>query len=184
MPRELADCGKLKDLNLKGNNLTDKRLLKLVDQCRTKQVLDYVRQHSPKSNGDTEPAGNKSKKGKKSRKLSENEQISNAIDKLTHELKVMKITDEAPKIELSEKVKSVRPHIIACIVRNVTFTEESFKKFIQLQTKLHEGICEKRNAATLATHDLNLFQPGILIEISFFKVFLLSTFFTLLFINK
>ncbi|XP_043478109.1 leucine-rich repeat-containing protein 47-like [Leptopilina heterotoma] len=160
VPRELSDCGKLKDLNLKGNNLSDKRLSKLVDQCRTKQVLDYVRQHSPKMSGDNDSTSVKTKKGKKSRKLSENEQNVNVIDKLTHELKVMKITDETPNIEINEKVKTVRPHIIACIVRNMTFTDESFKKFIQLQTKLHDGICEKRNAATLATHDLNLLKAG------------------------
>lgn len=163
VPGELADCVKLKELNLKGNKLADKRLLKLVDQCRTKQILDYVRQHCPKSGTDSSGSGNKSKKGKKVRKSSENDQIGNALEKLTHELKVLKVTDESPKIEILEKVKIVRPHIIACIVRNMTFTEESFKKFIQLQTKLHEGICEKRTAATLATHDLDLLVPGNLI---------------------
>ena len=158
----MADCTKLKDLNLKGNSLLDKRLLKLVDQCRTKQVLDYVRQHCSRSDGDSGGgSGNKSKKGKKARKLSENESNLNTLEKLTHELKVLKVTDEVPKIVISEKVKTVRPHIIACIVRNMTFTEESFKKFIQLQTKLHDGICDKRQAATLATHDLNLLMPGL-----------------------
>lgn len=166
----MADCGKLKDLNLKGNNLSDKRLLKLVDQCRTKQVLDYVRQHSPKMSGDNDSTSVKTKKGKKSRKVSENEQNVNVIEKLTHELKVMKITDETPKIEIIEKVKIVRPHIIACIVRNMTFTDESFKKFIQLQTKLHDGICEKRNAATLATHDLNLLKAGTFLFFQTFKI--------------
>ena len=174
VPGELADCLKLKELNLKGNNLSDKRLLKLVDQCRTKQVLDYVRQHCPKASGDSGGSVNKSKKGKKGRKSSENEHIANTLEKLTHELKVLKVTDEAPKIQITEKVKSVRPHIIACIVRNMTFTEESFKKFIQLQTKLHESICEKRTAATLATHDLNLLMSGIsiinLIYIFFFSL--------------
>jgi hypothetical protein len=29
-----------------------------------------------------------------------------------------------------------------------------------LQTKLHDTICEKRNAATIATHDLDLLCPG------------------------
>lgn len=53
------------ELNLKGNKLTDKRLMKLVDQCRTKQVLDYVRDHCPKT--EQGPAvGGGGKKGKKS----------------------------------------------------------------------------------------------------------------------
>lgn len=57
------------------------------------------------------------------------------------------------KIVVQENVKSVRGFILACLVHDIKFTEESFRKFIQLQTKLHEGVCEKRNAATIATHD-------------------------------
>lgn len=52
-------------------------------------------------------------------------------------------------------VKCVREHLLGCIVNNVSFTEESYKKFIQLQNKLHDSICEKRNSATIATHDFN-----------------------------
>ncbi|XP_046611616.1 leucine-rich repeat-containing protein 47-like [Neodiprion virginianus] len=160
VPKELSDCGKLKELNLKGNPLSDKRLYKLVDQCRTKQVLDYVRQHCPKV-GDGSGAPGKSKKGKKGRKSSEsNDSNINSVEKLTHKLRVLKVMDETPVVQITEHVKTVRPHIVACVVRNLSFTEESFKKFIQLQTKLHEGICEKRNAATIATHDLDLIKPG------------------------
>lgn len=165
VPNELSDCNKLKELNLKGNPLSDKRLYKLVDQCRTKQVLDYVRQHCPKSGGDNSAVGGKSsKKGKKGRKSSEtNESNVNSVDKLTHKLRVTKVLDDTPVVQITEHVKSVRPHIVACIVRNLKFTEESFRKFIQLQTKLHEGICEKRNTATIATHDLDLVASGNLI---------------------
>ena len=57
------------EINLKGNKLSDKRLLKLVDQCRSKQVLDYVRQHCPHTgdSGDAS-ASSKAKKGKKNKK--------------------------------------------------------------------------------------------------------------------
>lgn len=161
VPNELSDCNKLKELNLKGNPLSDKRLYKLVDQCRTKQVLDYVRQHCAKA-GDNSGGGGKSKKGgKKGRKSSEsNDSNVNSVDKLTHKLRVLKVVEETPVVQITDHVKSVRPHIVACVVRNLTFTEDTFKKFIQLQTKLHEGICEKRNAATIATHDLDLVTPG------------------------
>jgi hypothetical protein len=57
----------LTELNLKGNKLSDKRLLKLVDQCHSKQVLDYVRQHCVRSSSGTEGLG-KGKKSKKSKK--------------------------------------------------------------------------------------------------------------------
>lgn len=59
------------------------------------------------------------------------------------------------KVILTNEVKNVREHFIGCILNNLKFTEESFKKFIQLQNKLHDNICEKRNVATIATHDFN-----------------------------
>lgn len=155
VPGELADCGKLKEVDLKGNKLADKRLLKLVNQCHSKQVLDYVRQHCSRSKLSTE--ANKSRKGRKTSKCSESE---TTMDGLMYRLKVLRMADDTPVIETTEHVKRVRPYIAACIVKNMKFTDESFKKFIQLQTKLHDGICEKRNAATIATHDFKLIAPG------------------------
>ncbi|XP_003705780.1 leucine-rich repeat-containing protein 47 [Megachile rotundata] len=159
VPGEIADCNKLKELQLKGNKLTDKRLLKLVDQCHNKQIIEYIKLHCPRSSGSTN-ANTKSKKGKKAQKLSESENSANTIENLTHKLKVLKVTNDTPEIKITKHVKNVRPFIAACIVKNLKFTEDSFKKFIQLQTKLHDGICEKRNAATIATHDVKLITPG------------------------
>lgn len=51
--------------------MSDKRLLKLIQQCRTKQVLDYVKQHgedAPKSTGNAPAQNQKSAKSKKSKK--------------------------------------------------------------------------------------------------------------------
>lgn len=155
VPSELADC-KLKEVYLKGNKLSDRRLTKLINQCSTKQVLDYVKSHCPRSELATTEA-NTSRKGKKGQKVSESE---NVAESLAHKLKVLKVVDDMPVIKLMEDVKNIRPYIVACIVKNLSFTEESFKKFIQLQTRLHDGICEKRNAATIATHDLKLVVPG------------------------
>lgn len=60
------------DLDLSENPVSDKRLLKLIQQCRTKQVLDYVKQHgedAPKSDGNEKSTQNqKSSKSKKSKK--------------------------------------------------------------------------------------------------------------------
>lgn len=52
-------------------------------------------------------------------------------------------------------VKTVREHFLGCIVNNVSFTDDTFKRFIQLQNKLHDTVCDKRIAATIATHDFN-----------------------------
>jgi len=146
----------LKEAYLKGNKLSDRRLMKLISQCSTKQILDYVKLHCPRSELSTTEA-NISRKGKKNHKVSESESI---VENLAHKLRVLKVIDDMPVIKLMENVKTIRPYIAACIVKNMSFTEESFKKFIQLQTKLHDGICEKRNAATIATHDLKLVAPG------------------------
>ncbi|KAI4487744.1 hypothetical protein M0802_011849 [Mischocyttarus mexicanus] len=159
VPGELADCHKLKELNLKNNSLTDKRLAKLVDQCHTKQVLEYVKLHCLRQNP-TNNVTNKSKKGKKGNKLSESENAAAQIDVLAHKLKVLKTSDSTLSIRVTPHVKNVRPFITACIVKDLIFTTETLKKFIQLQTKLHDGICEKRNAATIATHDLDQIVPG------------------------
>ncbi|XP_012273719.1 leucine-rich repeat-containing protein 47 [Orussus abietinus] len=159
VPGELADC-KLKEVNLKGNILSDKRLFKLVDQCRTKQVLDYVRQNCPRASETPSHVIDKSKKSKKGRKSSESKTVIPPIEKCTHTLRITKVSEITPSIKITPEVKDVRPHILGCIIKNLKFTEDSFRKFIQLQTKLHEGICDKRNAATLATHDFNLIVPG------------------------
>jgi len=141
---------------LKGNKLSDRRLTKLINQCTTKQILDYVKSHCPRSELSTTET-NTSKRGKKGQKISESE---STMDSLAHKLKVLKVANDTPVIKITEDVKSIRPYIAACIVKNISFTEESFKMFIQLQTRLHDGICEKRNAATIATHDLKLIAPG------------------------
>lgn len=159
VPGEIADCNKLKEFHLKGNALADKRLAKLVDQCRTKQIIEYIKLHCPRSTGAVS-SNSKAKKGKRGQKLSESENVTNTVESLAHKLKVLKITNDTPVIKLTKHVKNIRPYIAACIIKNMKFTDDSFKKFIQLQTKLHDGICEKRNAATIATHDFKLIIPG------------------------
>ncbi|KPJ13056.1 Leucine-rich repeat-containing protein 47 [Papilio machaon] len=130
IPGELANLGKLKELNLKGNKLSDKRLMKLVDQCRTKQILDYIREHCPKSEQTQQPSKGKGKKGKK-----QEEPQPEDIEELCHSMKILHVEDDTVR----------------------------FKKFIQLQTKLHDTVCDKRNVATIATHDMSKVAPGDLI---------------------
>lgn len=52
-------------MSLKENPISDRRLLKLIEQCRTKQILDYVKQHCNKTstpnNVSRRKSGNKSK---------------------------------------------------------------------------------------------------------------------------
>nr|XP_023025508.1 leucine-rich repeat-containing protein 47-like [Leptinotarsa decemlineata] len=153
IPGELGDCRKLKELNLKSNPVSDRRLLKLIDQCKSKQILDYIRQHCSKT---TSTLDQPKKNVKKKSSDESDEEDSNCNNKYT-----LKVThaDENFKVIIMNAVKNVREHFVACIV-DVKFTEELFKKFIQLQNKLHDTVCEKRNSATIATHDFNKFPPG------------------------
>lgn len=51
-------------------------------------------------------------------------------------------------------VKDVRNFILCCIVENVRLADGKFREFLQIQTKLHETVCGKREKSTIATHDL------------------------------
>lgn len=149
LPGELADCTKLKDLNLKQNPIVDRRLFKLIEQCKPKQVLDYIKQHCPRSNNEI----TQSKKGKKGKNRTVSIESDDADYKYT--ITVQRSPENGIWVDVEPSVKTVREHILCCVIQDVKFTEELYKKFIQLQNKLHETVCERRNAATIATHDLN-----------------------------
>lgn len=167
IPGELSDCLKLKEVNFKENPITDKRLYKLIDQCRSKQVLDYVRQNCPRKTsggaGKNKKGGKKAKKGEQKPSEVDTEQnnsetsVIQDLSVAMHRLVINKLPEEQPtlNIRILDSVKAVRPHILACIIKNVKFTDDTFRPFIQIQTKLHDTVCEKRNSATIATHDLN-----------------------------
>lgn len=59
-----------------------------------------------------------------------------------------------------DSVKDIRPFMLCCSVRNLNLDGANFKKFLQIQTKLHETVCEKREKSTIATHDLNKIKGG------------------------
>ncbi|CAG5047223.1 unnamed protein product [Parnassius apollo] len=159
IPGEIANLTKLKELNLKGNKLSDKRLMKLVDQCRTKQIIDYIREHCPKTDQSQSAGKGKAKKGKK-----QDEPPPDELCDLCHSMKILHVEDDTVRVKIIEtEVGNVRPYILCCIVNEIHLTDDMFKKFIQLQTKLHDTVCDKRNTATIATHDMSKIAPGDLV---------------------
>lgn len=75
--------------------MADKRLLKLIQQCRTKQVLDYVKQHgedAPKS--DANASGGNQKSGAKSKKSKKSE----SADEPKYKFNVQRHTDDTIKV--------------------------------------------------------------------------------------
>lgn len=82
------------DLDLAENPVGDKRLLKLIQQCRTKQVLDYVKQHgedAPKSGSGDGAGANQKSKAKKSKK-------SESSDEPKYKFNVQRHTDDTVKV--------------------------------------------------------------------------------------
>ncbi|KAI2656455.1 Phenylalanine--tRNA ligase beta subunit [Labeo rohita] len=62
---------------------------------------------------------------------------------------------EPQRLVITEETASVRPHAVAAVLRNITFNQERYESFIELQEKLHQNICRKRTLVAIGTHDLD-----------------------------
>lgn len=56
---------------------------------------------------------------------------------------------------ITEETAAVRPFAVAAVLRNITFTQERYENFIDLQEKLHQNICRRRTLVAIGTHDLD-----------------------------
>ncbi|KAJ2920103.1 hypothetical protein MD484_g363, partial [Candolleomyces efflorescens] len=54
---------------------------------------------------------------------------------------------------------AIRPLFACAILRNVKFTERSYNSFMDLQDKLHQNICRRRQLVAIGTHDLDTLAP-------------------------
>lgn len=89
-------CIFILELDLAENPIADKRLLKLIQQCRTKQIVDYVKQHGAEcAKGDSKKAAandqKKSSKSKKSKNSGQN-------DVPQHTLRVKRLNDDTIQV--------------------------------------------------------------------------------------
>ncbi|XP_053681387.1 leucine-rich repeat-containing protein 47-like [Anopheles nili] len=152
VPKYLTKCLKLKEINLKGNPLKDKRLLKLVDQCRSKQVLDYVEKNGYQPPKQHPEEGKLSQKENSQENKDDESGSDDDEDEAQLKILVHKATENTPKVSFTPEARSTRPHIVLCIVRGFPIT--NMRKFLQLQNALHDTECQRREVATIATHDL------------------------------
>ncbi|KAM0734296.1 Leucine-rich repeat-containing protein 47 [Formica fusca] len=147
LPVELTNCDKLEKLNVQLNKMSDDNLKRLCEcVSNTKKIFDYLKLNVTETKSQIA-----------------HQYINLKMDNLfprfdrmhlrRHRLLIQGIIHDTA-IKVTEYVDGVRPFIAACIVKQINFTEISFKKFLQLQTRLHNGICENKNAATIATHDM------------------------------
>lgn len=69
--------------------------------------------------------------------------------------KVVPAKGAPQKLVITEATKQIRPFAVAAVLRDVTFTKDSYASFIDLQDKLHQNICRKRALVAIGTHDLD-----------------------------
>jgi phenylalanyl-tRNA synthetase beta chain len=63
--------------------------------------------------------------------------------------------DHIEQLIVEESVSKVRPVGMSAILRNIKFTDNSIKGFMDLQDKLHNNICRGRTLVSMGTHDLD-----------------------------
>ncbi|KAI9735328.1 MAG: phenylalanine--tRNA ligase subunit beta [Claussenomyces sp. TS43310] len=62
------------------------------------------------------------------------------------------------KLTIHKSTLDVRPYCSAAILRNITFTKESYESFIALQDKLHQNLARQRTLVAIGTHDLDTIE--------------------------
>lgn len=132
VPSELSLCPKLKDLHLKGNKFKDRRFGKLVEQCPTKSVLDYLANALKK---EQELAGKKDKKPKEKKRKGK-KSSKDAVEVVRDMISILHFPeDEGYTVQVTPAVLSVRQYVLCCVVRQLYFKKSLmvYKHFITLQ---------------------------------------------------
>ncbi|KAH8118365.1 phenylalanyl-tRNA synthetase subunit beta [Phellopilus nigrolimitatus] len=62
-------------------------------------------------------------------------------------------------VTVSPDTGKIRPYFAGAILRNIKFTKRSYDSFIDLQDKLHQNICRRRQLVAIGTHDLDTLAP-------------------------
>ncbi|OJT10564.1 Phenylalanine--tRNA ligase beta subunit [Trametes pubescens] len=59
---------------------------------------------------------------------------------------------------IEPETAKIRPYFACAVLRNVKFTQLSYDSFIDLQDKLHQNLCRRRQFVAIGTHDLDTIQ--------------------------
>ncbi|KAI0722923.1 phenylalanyl-tRNA synthetase [Earliella scabrosa] len=60
---------------------------------------------------------------------------------------------------MTPETQKIRPFFACAVLRNVKFTQRSYDSFIDLQDKLHQNLCRRRQFVAIGTHDLDTIKP-------------------------
>jgi len=58
----------------------------------------------------------------------------------------------------------IRPFVVCAVLRGVTFNQDRYQSFIDLQDKLHQNIGRRRTLVSIGTHDLSTLKPPFTYE--------------------
>lgn len=61
-------------------------------------------------------------------------------------------------LQIKSDTKKIRPYAVAAVLRDITFTSDSYASFIDLQDKLHQNLARRRTLVAIGTHDLDTIQ--------------------------
>lgn len=145
IPSDLSDCPKLKEINFKGNKLSDKRLEKMVNGCQTKSILDYLRGKGKgrqgEDGGDVE-GGRNADRGKRQQQRKKKEKVADEQDEVEElnkmVVRVLHVSDAptALTVKVSAEVKDVRPYLVCCVVRGMNLKPgNALKRFLVAQVR-------------------------------------------------
>jgi phenylalanyl-tRNA synthetase beta chain len=77
----------------------------------------------------------------------------------TYTLSTVNETDSSNRMTvLQANTSTIRPFIVCAILRNITFTPQRYKSFLDLQDQLHRNLCRNRTLVAIGTHDLDTVQ--------------------------
>ena len=62
------------------------------------------------------------------------------------------------KVMVKPSILPIRPYVVCAILRDITFTQERYDSFIDLQEKLHANLARKRTLVSIGTHDYDNVQ--------------------------
>ena len=79
------------------------------------------------------------------------------------EAPVYKMVGEASPATAMTVMKSntdkIRPFVVCAILRDVTFDQERYDSFMDLQDQLHRNLCRQRTLVAIGTHDMDAIKP-------------------------
>ena len=142
IPPELCQCARLKELSLKGNNVQERKLAKLLEQSSKKSIFDFLAnllEKQRKSEGSSRGNNNRAGKNKKKSRSAKNGPDGELSEDLIRcKINVSHFNKENEmSVVVTPAVLKVRPYIVCCIVKNLNFKTNTtaFKKFIALQVR-------------------------------------------------